>query len=751
MDGVVGGGLSEFVQADYLHQDNIRSFSEATADQTLLPDQVRLFQAGNDLLIKSTVSDDQIRLEGWFENADNRVEKIVFQDGFGFEGPTVWSEEDILARVEISSAPELNQPITDHSVDEDDLINFTVPADTFVDPDGGDLTLSATLADGSGLPAWLSFDPETGTFSGTPANGDVGTIDIQVTATDPDGESVTDIFTLSVNNTNDAPIVGNAIADQVTDEDAPFTFTVPADTFNDIDVGDVLTFSATLADGSPLPAWLNFDAGTLTFSGTPENGDVGVLDVSVTATDLAGASVSGSFALQVNNVNDAPIVANAILDQATDEDAEYRFTIPSDTFADVDAGDSLTLNATQADGSSLPSWLSFDAQTGTFSGVPGNDDVDELEITVTAIDSGGLTADSTFTLTVNNTNDAPVLEQALPDQLADFDVPFMFTAAGAFADIDVGDTLTFNATLVDGSALPAWLGFDAQTGTFSGTPIADNPDPLEIVVTATDSAGETVSDVFNLEFRGEVIDGSGGNGPISGTAGNDLVTAGDGNNAVFGGAGNDIIDGGDGNDLLFGGDHDDQLTAGSGNNFLSGGDGDDRLQAGAGNDLLTGDAGNDFLGGGDGNDLLSGGDGDDTLDAGGGNDLVNGGAGSDTYLFGPGSDRDRIVEDPDDTASTDTVLFADGIDVDDIWFSQSGNDLQINLIGTDDRLQISDWFRDGHSIEQFQTVAGDVLLESQVQQLVDAMAVFNPRGNGELDIPQEIREDVAATIAASWS
>ena len=59
------------------------------------------------------------------------------------------------------------------------------------------------------------------------------------------------------------------IADQSTDEDAGFSFTVPATSFIDVDAGDSLTLSATLADGSPLPAWLSFDAATQTFSGTP--------------------------------------------------------------------------------------------------------------------------------------------------------------------------------------------------------------------------------------------------------------------------------------------------------------------------------------------------------------------------------------------------------------------------------------------------------------------------------------------------
>ena len=55
--------------------------------------------------------------------------------------------------------------------------------------------------------------------------------------------------------------------------------TVPAASFTDVDVGDSLSLSATLADGSPLPSWLSFNAATQTFSGTPLNDDVGALSV----------------------------------------------------------------------------------------------------------------------------------------------------------------------------------------------------------------------------------------------------------------------------------------------------------------------------------------------------------------------------------------------------------------------------------------------------------------------------------------
>src|SRR6185295_7933941 len=101
-----------------------------------------------------------------------------------------------------------------------------------------------------------SFDPGTQTFSGTPLNDDVGSLTIRVTATDSAGATATQDFQVTVNNTNDGPVASAMIADQTTNEDAGFSFTVAPGSFTDVDVGDTLTLSVTLADGSPLPAWL---------------------------------------------------------------------------------------------------------------------------------------------------------------------------------------------------------------------------------------------------------------------------------------------------------------------------------------------------------------------------------------------------------------------------------------------------------------------------------------------------------------
>lgn len=105
--------------------------------------------------------------------------------------------------------------------------------------------------------------------------------------------------TVPVNLANRAPTVANAIADQGATQGTRFVFQFAGNTFAGADVGDRLTYTATRSDGSALPAWLTFQAGTRTFSGTPTLADRGTLGVRVRATDSGNASVSDDFTVTV--------------------------------------------------------------------------------------------------------------------------------------------------------------------------------------------------------------------------------------------------------------------------------------------------------------------------------------------------------------------------------------------------------------------------------------------------------------------
>ncbi|HTF96997.1 MAG TPA: putative Ig domain-containing protein, partial [Cellvibrio sp.] len=341
--------------------------------------------------------------------------------------------------------PVLVNPIPNQNATEDAAFNFQFAGNTFNDADVGDsLTYSATLGNGNALPAWLTFNSATRTFSGTPTNADVGLISIRVTASDSNGgTSATDTFDLTIANTNDAPTVANPIPNQNATEDSAFNFTFAANTFADSDVGNNLSYSAQLSGGSTLPAWLNFDSATRTFSGTPANANVGVVTIDVIANDGNGGTVTDTFTITVANTNDAPALANAIPDQNATEDSVFNFQFAANTFSDPDTTDSFTYSAQLAGGGALPSWLSFNAATRTFSGTPANGDVGSFSVDVIASDGNGGSVIDTFTITVANVNDAPGVNIALTDYYTDEQVAINLHGTG----ISISDADSTNITL----------------------------------------------------------------------------------------------------------------------------------------------------------------------------------------------------------------------------------------------------------------------------------------------------------------
>ncbi|HLL90813.1 MAG TPA: putative Ig domain-containing protein, partial [Tepidisphaeraceae bacterium] len=214
------------------------------------------------------------------------------------------------------------------------------------------------------------------TFSNVSDTPSTATRTVRFTVTDGDGGTSNQATkNITVTATNDAPTVANPIPDRSAIEDVAFSYQFASNTFNDPD-GDTLAYSATLADGSALPAWLNFDAATRTFSGTPANGDVGSVSVRVTVTDGSAASVSDDFTLTVANVNDAPSVATSDTTLPYIENDGAVAVDAAVTVVDVDdanlAGATVAITGNYASGQDVLAFTnqygitgSWDAPTGT--------------------------------------------------------------------------------------------------------------------------------------------------------------------------------------------------------------------------------------------------------------------------------------------------------------------------------------------------------------------------------------------------
>ncbi|HEU0097414.1 MAG TPA: cadherin domain-containing protein [Allosphingosinicella sp.] len=363
------------------------------------------------------------------------------------------------------------------------------------------------------------------------------------------------------------------------------------------------------------------------------------------------------------NTNNPPVLGEpTMVDQAVDDGAAYSYQIPPTSFIDLDvsgngaAVDVMVLTATLADGSALPSWLSFNPSTRTFTGTPPLSAAGTtLEVKVTGTDSGSSISDN-FLLTVNQARGANIAGTTGAD-----------TLAGTFR----AETMTGN----DGNdTLGGSAGADTLHGE-AGTDLADyslSPGAVTVDLAAgTGLGGDAEGDLL---FAIEKLKGSAYADSLTGSIGQDDLRGGDGDDVIDGGAESDLIDGGAGIDTLLGGSASDTIyarttLAGTLEDVVDGGAGVDELRLGGdatlgiggsaygailnlatdavsienvvGTDLADKIFGNAFaniLNGGLGVDTLSGGDGNDILDGGAGNDRLIGGAGADRLYGGDGID-----------------------------------------------------------------------------------------------------------------
>ncbi|MEB3828123.1 ExeM/NucH family extracellular endonuclease, partial [Phormidium sp. CCY1219] len=147
-------------------------------------------------------------------------------------------------------------------------------------------------------------------------------------------------------------------------------------------------FNGNIAPGIRFRAW----------DGTAGNNGA-TADTSTNGKNTAFSTATATANIAIAPVNDAPTVANPINDFSATENSAFNVSFAANTFTDID-GDSLSYSAAIVGGSGLPSWLSFDAATRTFSGMPTAADVGEVAIAVTATD-GAASVTDIFTLTVN--------------------------------------------------------------------------------------------------------------------------------------------------------------------------------------------------------------------------------------------------------------------------------------------------------------------------------------------------------------
>jgi Ca2+-binding RTX toxin-like protein len=214
------------------------------------------------------------------------------------------------------------------------------------------------------------------------------------------------------------------------------------------------------------------------------------------------------------------------------------------------------------------------------------------------------------------------------------------------------------------------LGPDGRADPTGGIMIGD----VEITpLVIRDNPATVGPDTNYLQYTGEdhVV--------LGGTAGNDILIAGDGDDTIYGDAGNDRLEGGAGNDAVLGGAGDDIISDSFGDNRLEGGEGNDVIVVGS---MMVGGVGNLILGGA-GQDFIITTEDITTTFGGTGDDFI---LGAKTNLPPTGNEGDDWIEfGTQDGAPGDNFnpALADNIIGNDIFIGGGGFDEMIGEGGDD--------------------------------------------------------------------
>ena len=377
---------------------------------------------------------------------------------------------------EVNVAPVLTVPAS-QTINE--LVAFTANA-TATDTDLPANNLTFALVGG---PSGLTVSP-SGAIAWTPTEAQgPGTYPVQVKVTDSGTPalSVTNSFTLTVNEVNVAPVL-TVPASQTISELVAFTASATA---TDADLpANSLTFA--LVSG---PSGLTVSpSGAIAWTPTETQGP-GAYPVQVKVTDSGtpALSVTNSFTLTVNEVNLVPVLTVpddatinelvAFTDNATATDADLPAN--SLTFSLVSGPTGLTVSPTGA-----IAWTPTDAQG------PG---IYPVQVKVTDNGAPALSVTESFTLTVNEVNVAPVLTVPGNQTISEL-VAFSANVTATDADLPANN-LTFalvsgpSGLTVSPAGAIAWTPTEAQgPGTY----------PVQVKVTDSGTPALSVTNSFTL-------------------------------------------------------------------------------------------------------------------------------------------------------------------------------------------------------------------------------------------------------------
>ncbi|BAZ14316.1 putative Ig [Calothrix sp. NIES-4071] len=567
----------DIIQEDYYvyhtNYDTVK-FGRGLTAQTM-----EIVRQDNDLIFQIKGTIDTLTIKGQFGTGEyNAVEEFQFDNG-----ATIWTKEDIknyLAST-FNNAPTVKNAIIDQTTGSNSPFNFTIPINTFSDPNIGDsLSYIATRGDGTSLPSWLKFNPNSRTFTGTPTLADVGILNIKVIATDTSRATVSDIFAINIRNlagtTGNDSITGTLNDDKIEGNGGNDTLFGLAGN----DTLDGGTGQDTMTGGLDNDTYIIDNSADKVVENSNEGTDTIRSSISYTLGEnlenliLTGSSNLSGTGNTLNNLITGNSGSNILNGKAGDDiingdsgDDNLKGELGNDTLNGGAGNDTL-------DGGAGDDIMSGSTGNDTYYIDSSNDQIIEVVNEGTDTVSSAISwtlGNNLENLTLTGSNAINGTGNALKNSITGN------TANNTLSGGDNDDTVKGDAgnDIVDGGTgndrLVGGSGSDTYIVDSSWDVVIEAPSEGKDSVqsSATHTLTANVEDLVltgtnNINGTGNDLDNS-----ITGNSGNNILKGLGGNDILLGGAGSDILVGGAGNDMLTGGADVDQFLFGSGAAFTT--------------------------------------------------------------------------------------------------------------------------------------------------------------------------------------
>jgi len=328
------------------------------------------------------------------------------------------------------------------------------------------------------------------------ANNRFGSSKITINAEDSGGLSVESEFTVTVYSINDPPTT-TGLADVEVIEDAEKTVINLMDSFDDVEDGPGgLTYTVEENTNEALFTSTFIAAGVLTLDYA--EGQYGNSAITVRATDTHNRFAESSFNVQVQAINDPP-TSTGLANIIVDEDALNTVLDLTVSFNDEEDGPGgLTYSIEENTNSSLFNTVTIDSTNLILDYAHNQHGI--AAIRVRATDSGSLTVESQFTVTVQSINDPPTAS-GIDTIFVDEDAPnTVIDLTEAFNDTEDGrDGLIYS--IENNTNAELFSSAIVISGELTLDYAGDANGISEITIRATDTENLFVESSFNVTVQ----------------------------------------------------------------------------------------------------------------------------------------------------------------------------------------------------------------------------------------------------------